>query len=173
MMAAQQKRKPRGGQVKYSKTFAGILVGVWLGASIAIVQLGAATTERIVTDYHTGLAISGFDPVAYFTDGKAMVGRAEFEARYGGATWRFVNEGNREAFVAHSEAYMPGFGGHDPIGVARGVAAPGHPEVWLIASGRLYLFRNASSRNAFAASPEEYFANAQSQWPEVVRTLVQ
>src|SRR5712692_11066912 len=135
MMAAQQKRKPRGRTVKIFIIFYASMV-VWSGVSAAIMPLSASTTERIVTDYHTGLAISGFDPVAYFTEGKAMVGRSEFETISGGSTWRFINEGNREAFLAHPEVYTPVFGGYDLTGVARGIAAPGHPEVWLIVGGR-------------------------------------
>ena len=84
--------------------------------------IGAATTERVVVDRHTGLAISGFDPVAYFTDGGAAdrAGPSSNSA-YAGAVWRFRNEGNRAAFAADPEIYMPRFGGYDPVGVARAV----------------------------------------------------
>jgi hypothetical protein len=177
MMAAQPKRKQR----KAIKTFfilraaalgSGMLFGSWLLAAIAIVPLVAATTERIVTDYHTGFAISGFDPVGYFTQARPMMGQPEHEFFYGGATWRFVNEGNRAAFIAHPEVYMPVFGGYDPTGVARGVAVPGHPNVWLIVRDRLYLFRTQQSRDAFVADSDTYLANAQSQWSEIITNLV-
>ena len=169
MMAARQKRKTIARRAMLVGIGAGVLTGWWA----SIFQLGAATTERIVTDYHTGLAISGFDPVAYFTNSKPMVGRAEFEARYAGATWRFINEGNRDAFVDHPEVYMPVFGGYDPMGVTRGVAVPGHPEIWLIVGERVYLFRNNQTRDAFAAAPERFIELGQKQWPEVESTLVQ
>lgn len=135
-------------------------------------QVGAATTERVVTNYHTGLAISGFDPVAYFTRSKPLLGRAEVETRFAGATWRFVNAGNREAFIENPEVYMPVFGGYDPMGVVRGVAVPGHPEVWLVVGERLYLFRNSQMRDAFAGSPAEFLAIAQRNWPDVQSALV-
>jgi hypothetical protein len=144
------------------------LIGCWVG----LAPLGAATTERIVTDYHTGLALSGFDPVAYFIDSKAIIGHPELEVRFAGATWRFRNEGNRAEFAAHSEIYLPGFGGYDPMALTRGVAVPGHPEVWLIAGKRLYLFRKSETRDAFAADPDEFIAAAERHWPEVLRTLV-
>ncbi len=170
MMAVPKRWKPRRYVVKILIIFC---VAVWFGTFAASVQPNAATTERIVTDYHTGLAISGFDPVAYFTEGKAMAGRSEFETTSSGATCRFINEGNREAFLAHSEVYTPVFGGYDPTGVARGIAAPGHPEVWLIVGDRLYLFRNVPTRAVFEGDPEHFIANAQSQWPSMVHTLVQ
>ena len=93
----------------------------------------AATTELIVVDRNSGLAISGFDPVAYFIDGVAMPGKGDFEASFAGAVWRFRNEGNRGAFIADPDTYMPRFGGYDPIGVARGVAVPGDPRLWTAA----------------------------------------
>ena len=58
---------------------------------------GAGRSSRVVVDWHTGLAIHGFDPVAYFTDAKAVSGRPELERTVDGLTWRFRNEGNHAA----------------------------------------------------------------------------
>jgi len=63
---------------------------------------GAATTERVVVDRHTGLAIGGFDPVAYFVEADAVRGKGDFEHTFTGVVWRFRNEGNRAAFAARS-----------------------------------------------------------------------
>ncbi len=169
MMAVQRKRKSHIRPAIVLGIFAGALIGCWMGT----IELRAATTERIVTDYHTGLAISGFDPVAYFTESRAMPGRPELETRYAGASWRFINEGNRAAFIANPEVYMPVFGGYDPTGVMRGVAVPGHPEIWLIVGERLYLFRNPQIRVLFAAQPDELVAAAYRQWREVESTLAE
>ena len=134
-------------------------------------SLGAAITERVVANRHTGLAIDGFDPVAYFVDAEPRLGRAELEFRYAGATWRFVNQGNRAAFVAHPETYMPRFGGHDATAVARGAATAGHPRLWRIAAQRLYLFYSEEARLAFIQSPDGVIEAAERHWPEVLRTL--
>src|SRR5712672_1513926 len=100
----------------------------------------AATTERIVTDANTGLAIGGIDPVAYFTDGVPVAGLPDHEYRYAGAVWRFHNPGNQAAFTANPEVYMPRYGGYDPVAVGRGIAVPGNPLLWTITGQRLYLF---------------------------------
>jgi hypothetical protein len=71
----------------------------------------ASTTERVVVNRYSGLAIQGFDPVAFFTDSIAVQGVPDFEASDSGAVWRFRNEGNRASFVAHPEVYGPQFGG--------------------------------------------------------------
>jgi hypothetical protein len=136
-------------------------------------RLHAATSERVVTDQHTGLAIYGVDPVAYFTNRKPIVGRAEFEYRFAGAIWRFDNQGNRAAFAADPDVYMPRFGGYDPIGIARGVATPGYPEVWTLFKDRLYLFYTREARAAFIADTAAAIAAAEARWPAVMQGLVQ
>jgi hypothetical protein len=136
------------------------------------IPLRAATTEWVVTNRYTGLAIDGFDPVGYFIDGTPKEGRAELELRSDGATWRFLNEGNRAAFAAAPRVYAPQFGGHDPMALARGAATPGHPALWLIAEQRLYLFYSAEARAVFARDPQSAIEAAERNWPAVQRTLV-
>lgn len=131
----------------------------------------AATTERIVVDWHTGLAISGYDPVAFYTEGKPVLGDTDLELSYGGAVWRFRNLGNRAAFAARPDVYMPQFGGYDPVGVARGIAVAGNPTIWLISGERLFLFYDRARLKAFAADAERLTAAADRKWQEVLRTL--
>jgi len=133
----------------------------------------AATTERVVVNRYTGLAIEGYDPVAYFVDARPEVGLQEFEASQGGAVWRFRNEGNRASFVAHPDIYGPQFGGYDPIDVARGVTVAGTPRFWLISGQRLYLFSREESRDAFAADPERVLHEANARWPQLEQDLGQ
>ena len=133
----------------------------------------AATTERVVVDPQTGLALYGFDPVSYFTGGEPVLGAADFEYRFAGASWRFRNEGNRAAFATNPEIYAPRFGGYDPLGVARGVATPGHPQMWVRRDDRIYLFHKAESRAAFAADPDGAVAAAEGRWPQLLKDLIQ
>jgi hypothetical protein len=134
--------------------------------------IGAATTERIVIDRNSGLAISGFDPVAYFTDAQALPGKGEFEQVVAGTVWRFRNAGNRAAFLADPDIYMPRFGGYDPVGVARGVAVAGNPLLWIIKDQRLYLFYAPQTRDEFASDSAHTIATADTEWPAINRLLV-
>jgi hypothetical protein len=159
--------------------YLGAAAAALLGASLVAIGMGliprsidAATTEWVVADHHTGLAISGFDPVAYFTDSAATIGQPDLELRFAGATWRFRNEGNRAAFAADPDVYMPRFGGYDPTAVARGASAPGHPEIWIVSDDRLYLFHSAGAREGFGEDPERVIHEAKRRWPQVLRTLV-
>src|SRR5690349_10284155 len=127
IMAARSRQQRCGARVTVWAAVCGAIV-----AAALAVQVRAATTERVVTDRYTGIAINGFDPVAYFTDKAPRLGLSDHEMALSGVTWRFRNEGNMAAFAADPDVYAPQFGGYDPVGVARGVAAAGHPEVFLI-----------------------------------------
>jgi hypothetical protein len=164
MTAARQKRKRLCAGFTVA---AGILMALAAGPSTSI----AATTERLVVDWHTGMAIGGYDPVAFFTDGRPVAGSANFELRYAGAIWRFRNVGNRDAFAAQPDIYMPKFGGYDPIGVIRGVAVAGNPNVWLITGERLYLFYDRGRLERFVTDAERLSAEAERKWPDVKRAL--
>jgi hypothetical protein len=167
MTAQRQERNAR----RPGLAFIGLLAGI--GALAGFEFAAAATTERLVADRYTGLAIGGFDPVAYFTDAKPLPGAAGLEAAEAGAIWRFRNEGNRAFFLAHPEIYGPQFGGYDPIDVARGIAFAGNPRFWLIAGQRLYLFGRAESRDAFAADPARALREAKQRWRALQETLAQ
>jgi hypothetical protein len=133
----------------------------------------ASTTERVVVNRFSGVAIEGFDPVAYFVQGRAVLGLEDFEASEAGAVWRFRNEGNRAFFVADPEVYGPQFGGYDPIDVARGVTFAGNPRFWVISGQRLFLFGLESNRDAFAANPDRFVQQANARWPVLEQNLAQ
>jgi len=139
--------------------------------SVLATAARAGLTQRIVVDWHSGLAIGGYDPVAYFTDGKPVAGSPDLELRYGGVIWRFFNLGNRAAFAGHPDVYMPQYGGYDPVSVARGVAVAGDPDVWIIAGERLFLFYNGAQREKFLADSARFIALSKRKWPEVMQTL--
>jgi len=134
---------------------------------------GAATTERVVVNRYSGLAIEGFDPVAYFTESSPMLGLPDFEAAAVGAVWRFRNEGNRASFLAHPEIYGPQFGGYDPADIARGVAVAANPRFYVISAQRLYLFSREANRDAFAADPERFLYEVRKRWPALQEQLSQ
>ena len=148
-----------------------LLAGIWLGCCGVPAQ--AATTERIVVNRFSGVAIEGFDPVAYFVDGDAAQGTAEFEANLWGAVWRLRNEGNRASFMAHPEIYGPQFGGYDPADIARGVVVAGNPRFFVISAQRLYLFSREDNRDAFAADPERFLYEVGKRWPALQDKLSQ
>jgi hypothetical protein len=149
------------------------LMAGFLGPACPEFAARASTTERVVVNRFSGIAIEGFDPVAYFVQGRAVLGLEDFEAPEAGAVWRFRNEGNRAFFVAHPEIYGPQFGGYDPIDVARGVTFAGNPRFWVISGQRLYLFGLESNRDAFAVNPDRFLQQANARWPGLEQNLSQ
>jgi hypothetical protein len=168
MTAQRQERYGWRHRVAFFALLAGLFAVV--GADGAA---DAATTERVVVNRHSGLAIDGFDPVAYFTEQEASQGLPDFEASESGAVWRFRNEGNRASFVSHPEVYGPRFGGYDPVDVARGVTYAGNPRIWLVVDQRLYLFGRAETRDAFAANPAGFLRDADPRWLVLEQALSQ
>src|SRR5579859_222875 len=121
MTAQRQERNRDRSGIQFRPRIAviALLAGLWSASPGEMASLGlaarAATTERVVANRYSGLAIEGYDPVAYFVDARPVVGQPEFEASEAGVAWRFRNEGNRASFVAHPDIYSPQFGGYDPV----------------------------------------------------------
>jgi hypothetical protein len=171
MTAQRQERYGLGRQIASIGLVLAALAGLLAISRPPAAQ--AATTERVVVNRFTGLAIEGFDPVAYFTENQAALGMPDYEAADAGAVWRFRNEGNRASFVAHPEVYAPQFGGYDPVDVARGVTLAGNPRFFAVAGQRLYLFGIEAHRDAFAAHPEHFLPEAMERWPALEEMLAQ
>jgi hypothetical protein len=131
----------------------------------------SAATPVVEVNSYSGLAISGFDPVAYFGDKSPKAGRQDLELSFDGAVWRFRNEGNRAAFAEHPDVYMPRFSGYDPVAIARGASVPGHPLFWAVVAERLYLFYSEEARKEFLADPGHILDRAARKWPQVARTI--
>jgi len=167
MTAQRQERYGLGRRIVFFALAAGFCVA---SAGTAVL---ASTTERVVVNRFSGLAIEGFDPVAYFTDNRAVLGLPDFEAAQAGAVWRFHNEGNRASFMAHPEIYGPQFGGYDPVDVARGVTLAGNPRFFAVTGQRLYLFGIEAHRDAFAADPDRFLPEARERWPDLEQNLSQ
>lgn len=166
MTARRQENKGRHLRIACVAVLAGLTSPAGPGAGA-----WAAVTERVVVNRHSGLAIDGFDPVAYFADAAAAKGDPDIEASKSGAVWRFRNDANRAVFLAHPDIYGPRFGGYDPVDVARGRTVAGRAQLWLVSGERLYLFSRDENRDAFAADPAGVLERANGKWPALVETL--
>jgi len=155
-----------------AQTAAGLALAVLLTA-LPLERSGASVTgELVVADQLAGVALYGFDPVSYFIDGGARVGSGSFELSFDRLTWRFRSEANRAAFRAEPDAYVPRFGGYDPVALIRGVPVEGHPTIFAVHDGRLFLFHKPENRSAFLADPGGSIEAARTAWPTVRRSLV-
>ncbi len=119
--------------------------------------------QALFTD--DGLAIRGYDPVAYFTEGAPRRGSAEHSVQWGGAEWRFASAANRDAFLADPDAYAPQYGGYCAWAVSQGYTASIDPEAWAIVEGRLYLNYSARIQRRWASDIPGHIAAADTNWP--------
>lgn len=158
------------------QTLCGVLKTAILAGLIGFPMLAAVKAqtlrphEMVISDPWSGAAILGYDPVAFFVERHAITGSPDFQLVHEGTLWHFANEGNREAFREHPHAYVPAFGGYDPVAMASGLTVAGAPRFFLVHEGRLYLFRREENRAAFAQNPQ-LLAEAQKFWPELRRQL--
>jgi YHS domain-containing protein len=145
------------------------LSGVWSGSA----EAGA----RVNTGYFGGVAIVGYDPVAYFTEGRAIKGSSEFSHEFLGEIWHFARAANRDAFAADPIAYAPQYGGYCAsevvyADVSSGVTINVEPRAWRIIDGKLYLFNNLGTAEVFEKNAKEWVATADGHWPTVEARLI-
>jgi YHS domain-containing protein len=136
-----------------------------LGASAAFqTQLAAqgakpASPERV--------ALNGYDPVAYFIDGRPAKGSSEFSASFDGTTYHFKNAQHRALFVADPDRYAPQYKAYCAITISRGAKQEVDPEAFLIWNGKLYMFAGKQGIDMFKAEAAAIVAKAEQTWPEV------
>jgi len=115
----------------------------------------------------SGLALQGYDPVAYFSEKKPVPGKPEFTARHESATYRFASAANRDAFAAAPAKYAPQYGGYCAYGIAQGALVDVDPNAWRIVDGRLYLNYSRSVRSQWSSDVPGYVRKADANWPSV------
>jgi YHS domain-containing protein len=144
-----------------------------LGISIAgLVLLSAPASQARSPEIYTGIlsttAVGGYDPVAYFTEGKPVQGRRDITFAWKGVTWRFASERNRELFKSRPEAYAPQYGGYCAWAVSRGYTAKGDPRYWKVVDGKLYLNYDAGVQQDWERDVPGNIAKGDEHWPAVL-----
>jgi hypothetical protein len=128
---------------------------------------GATATGAGVVPFfqlENGLALKGYDPVAYFSEGKPVEGRGEFEAEWQDSKWRFASALNREMFLRAPEKYAPQYGGYCAWAVSHGYTAKGDPEAWKIVEGKLYLNYNQDVKAKWEQDIPAFISKGDENW---------
>ncbi|HXO22576.1 MAG TPA: YHS domain-containing (seleno)protein [Thermoanaerobaculia bacterium] len=134
---------------------------VALALSILCASRGIAEPIQKSRD---GVALGGFDAVAYFTDGKAVAGKADLHHSWKGAEWHFASADDRDRFAADPGKYAPQYGGHCAWGMAQDHLQNGDPEVWKIVGGKLYLFINQDAREQWEKGLPATLSQGDQAW---------
>lgn len=144
------------------------LVRFFLGAFVLATAL-AVRAEKPVNTTFLGVAIKGYDPVAYFTDGKAVKGDPDHSFEWNGAEWRFASAAHRDLFKADPVKYAPQYGGYCAWAVSRGYTAGIDPDAWKIVNGRLYLNYSLKVQKQWAEDIPGNIAKAEENWPKILK----
>jgi YHS domain-containing protein len=115
-----------------------------------------------------GVALQGYDPVSFFSNGHPAKGDPTLSVRHDGATYWFATAENKATFEAAPERYVPAFGGYCAYGASNGYTAPVEIDTWQIVAGRLLLNYNKSIRKKFDADRAAYLRKADANWPGIV-----
>jgi len=141
------------------------LAAVAAASSIPAIAYGA---EAPVFTDRSGLAIRGFDPVAYFDEGRPVSGAELHEHRWRGAVWRFATEAHRDAFAADPERFAPQYGGYCAYAMSLGKKAPIDPEAWDVVDGRLYLNKSPGVREDWLRDRDSRIRRADKHWAQLL-----
>lgn len=141
-----------------------LLSGMALSVALATSAIAGGVD---VNASNTGLALQGYDPVAYFTDGAPTKGNYKITAAHDGATYRFASEEHKAAFEADPEAYLPQYGGFCAFGTAMGIKVDGDPHVWRIVDDELFLNISKDVQEKWVSDIPGYVEKADTNWDDI------
>jgi YHS domain-containing protein len=143
------------------------LISIGMIAAVAAMTActGAQGVATINVDAN-GLAVKGYDTVAFFTNNAAVQGNPTFEYAWNGAKWVFSTAENLEKFKSDPVGYAPQFGGYCSYAVSHGYTADGDPNQWKIVDGKLYLNYNQKAKDAWEKEQEKLIKDGENNWAE-------
>lgn len=134
-------------------------------ATLAATRAFAAQPPVFATG---GVAINGFDPVAYFTDSKPVLGLAAHTVDWDGAMLQFASDQNKAMFESDPVKFAPKYGGYCAYAVSKGYTAETVPEAWHIHEDRLYLNFSKSVQALWTVRKRHHIRSADANWPSVL-----
>ena len=144
-----------------------LILSVLLPSSLS--PLYAQKKAEPVNKASGDLAIKGYDPVAYFKEGRAIPGSASYEYLWMGAKWRFASAANRDLFAKSPDKYAPQFGGYCSWAVSNNYVYDADPSVWKIVDGKLYLNYNRSAQQKWESDLRGRILKGEQNWPALHR----
>ena len=139
-----------------------ILVSVFFIASVA-----SLFAQKAEVFNPSEKAIRGYDPVAYFTEGKSVKGNDNLTFHWKDANWYFSSTENLNLFTKNPEKYAPQYGGYCAYGMSEGHKAPTDPDAWTIVDGKLYLNYSKDVRTKWREGEKERIDKADKNWPQL------
>jgi YHS domain-containing protein len=142
------------------------IVFVFVAFAAIPLTMGIAATDPVNKNLF-GTAIKGYDPVAYFKEGKPVKGNDEYRYDWMGAKWYFASAANRDEFAQSPEKYAPQYGGYCAWAVGHGYTANIDPNAWKIVEGKLYLNYSKDVQKMWEQDVPGWIQKADQNWPKL------
>jgi hypothetical protein len=142
-----------------------------LAGAPGLVVAGPSKTPVAPVNSANGVALKGYDPVAYFSTGQPTPGSPDVTERWKGATYRFASEGHRELFQADPERYLPQYGGYCAYAMSLNRIADIDPARWKIVEGKLYLNNGRFAHTLWSIDVAGHIASADRNWPAYPKAI--
>ncbi len=139
----------------------------FVSAAVAIAVCRRATAQNMTPVIGPRVALKGYDPISYFTDGKPEKGSSEFTFAFDDTTYWFNSAEHRDKFASDPEHYAPQFDGYCAIQVSRGLKVEADPEAWTITNGKLYVFSKKGGPAYFGKQPIAIAEKANENWSKL------
>lgn len=143
------------------------LTSLLFGLVLAVAALPAHADGVINASSWTGTAIEGYDPVAYFEEGKPVEGDSDHSYEWMDATWYFASAENRDLFAADPEKYAPQYGGYCAWAVSQGYTAKIDPAAWAVVDDKLYLNYSLDVQKQWQDDVPGNITKADANWPGI------
>lgn len=137
-------------------------------AVAALPSVAYAKTNPVYTGTFDNVALSGYDAVGYFTQGRPVKGSATFKTTYKGAEFYFASAANLAKFKANPASFAPQYGGYCAWAVSQGYTASGDPQVWKIVGGKLYVNYSREIGDKWEKNIPGFIASANKNWPTIL-----
>jgi hypothetical protein len=145
------------------RAFGGTLSGILLTVVLVMTTI-AGDPQKMINSGPDGVAIKGYDTVAYFTENQSIQGKSDFAYSWRDVEWHFTNSNHRNLFIADPERYAPQYGGFCANAMSKGKVAIADPEAWTIVDEKLYIKFNFVSRDKWRKDIASRIKKADKNW---------
>jgi YHS domain-containing protein len=140
------------------------VIALW---AVIVQGQSSAQTKTLVNVDAQGVGAHGYDPVAFFTEGKAVKGDPQWKSAYGGAVYYFQSSADRDVFDKEPVKYAPQYGGYCAMGMTMGKLEDVDPSYFLVHADKLLLQRNEKAHMMFSKDPEGNHKKADESWAKL------
>lgn len=149
-------------------SFLGVLLLAFSAMALAAAPINTLK-KGFISDKPTGIAINGYDTVAYFTENRPVKGSDAYSFSWNGGTWKFASQTNLDLFKAEPTKYAPQYGGYCAYGVAQGYLVSVEPEQFSVIDGKLYLNYDAGVQKKWKKDPLGFNKTADAKFAELLK----